>query len=335
MTDLPIRDIRAFTNRFTARDDRLAALSFWGTFAVYFATLAAAVASVGQPLLLVPLVVVNAFAGVRLYVLQHDCGHASLFSTRARNDLAGIVLSPFTLTPYAAMRFNHNIHHQFLGDLEHRESGEIHTMTVREWQVAPWWRRAVYRIYRHPVFLLPAGGVWTYLFAYRWPKNTRRVGVAGVMASNAAVLVWLAAIWTIWNAAGLWVWLATAVVAGCVGVFLVYLQHNFEETYWDRKPELRTVTAALDGSSTLDFGWLFDLATGNIAYHDIHHFNPRIPSYRLRQCHFAMRGRFPMATIRLPQAFASFGLQLWDEEAGRLVSFAAARGSAPAGVPAD
>ncbi|WP_439140345.1 fatty acid desaturase, partial [Roseicyclus sp.] len=131
-----LREIRAFTRDWTGRDDRLAALSFAITFLLYFATFWLAVQLAAFGWLILPLIVINAFLGVRLYVLQHDCGHGSLFSTKWRNDLAGQGLSIFTLTPYRVMQSNHNDHHAHLGNLDERDTTEIFTMTLREWQAA-------------------------------------------------------------------------------------------------------------------------------------------------------------------------------------------------------
>lgn len=325
--------IREFTSAYTTKDNRLASLSYFGTFVVYFLTLWAAIQLAGNWWLAAPLVAVNALSGVRLYVLQHDCGHNSLFSVRWMNDLAGFGLSTFTLTPYRAMQYNHNVHHQHVGDLDERRSGEIHTMTLREWQHAGLAQRLWYRIYRNPLFLIPVGGIFTYVLRYRWPKSTLRVGWTGVMAQNVALALWLWLIWALAGTTGLWVYGATVFVAACVGVFLVYLQHNFEDTYWDRKPEHRLKDAVIQGSSALDLGWWFDLATGNIAYHDLHHDNPRIPSYRLRRCHRDARHVFDLPTIRWPEAIRSFHLKIWDEEADRLVPFPKERPTAA--IPAE
>ena len=316
-----IREIRAFTRDWTARDDRLAAASYFGTFAVYFATLWLAVQAWPNPWLCVPLVVVNAFCGVRLYVLQHDCGHASLFSRKRWNDAAGHGLSVFTLTPYSVMQHNHNAHHSHLGNLEERDTTEIFTMTLREWNEAGFWKRLWYRLYRNPFILIPVGGLFTYCIAYRWPKNTTRVGAAKVLAHNIGLLLWILAIYALAGLPGLTIYAGTVLVAACLGVFLVYLQHNFEDTWWDRKPGLNPARAALQGSSALDLGWWFDLAVANITYHDIHHFNANIPSYRLRRCHRALRQRYDVPTIGWGEALRSFTLKLWDEEAERLVPF--------------
>jgi len=313
--------IRDVTRAYCDRNDVLASLSYFGTFAFYFVSLAAAIAMFDQTALMIGLAVINALAGVRLYVLQHDCGHHSLFSRRWMNDLAGYAASTFTLTPYRVMQFNHNEHHRYLGDLEARRSGEIHTMTLSEWHAAGFWQRLAYRLYRNPVFLIPFGGIFVYAMRYRWPKNTLQVGIAGVLAHDAALVVWIGALWLMAGPPGVIVYAITVFVAACTGVFLVYLQHNFEDTYWDRRPDLRHDRAALQGSSALDLGWWFDLATGNIAYHDIHHFNANIPSYRLRGCHRAIRDEFGLVTINWPEALRSFTLKLWDEEAGRLVAF--------------
>ncbi|MCZ7675559.1 MAG: fatty acid desaturase [Roseovarius sp.] len=137
-----------------------------------------------------------------------------------------------------------------------------------------------------------------------------------------AVAAWVALVWLAFGVAGLVVLGLSAVLAGVIGVFLVYLQHNFEETYWDRKPDLDFRKATLVGSSSLDLGHWWDIGTGNIAYHDLHHFNPAIPSYRLRQCQKSLPDELKSHdVIRWPEAIASFRLKLWDEERQRLVPF--------------
>lgn len=314
--------IREFTRAFTAKSDLLGALSFFATLTVYFAALVIGALNVGNAALVALSIVVLAFASVRLYVLQHDCGHYALFATKPWNDLAGHVISVFSLTPYRVMQYNHNLHHAYLGNLDHRETTEVYTMTLREWQAAPWSRRLWYRLYRNPVLMLGLGGIYAYFIAYRWPHNTRKVGVAGVVAHNFALAVFIAGLWWLLGWPGVAVWAASAVLAGAIGVFLVYLQHNFEDTYWDRKPDLDFRRATLQGSSSLDLGWLWDLGTGNIAYHDLHHFNPGIPSYRLRRCQKDLPDALKCHdVIRWPEALASFRLKLWDEDCQKLVPF--------------
>ena len=260
---------------------------------------------------------------LRLYVLQHDCGHGSLFAKKRHNDLAGHGLSIFTLTPYRVMQSNHNDHHFHLSAIStSANTTEIFSpWTLREWRQAGPWRRLWYRLYRNPLILVPVGGIFTYALAYRWPKNAAKVDPRGTILHNLGLLAWVGLIWWLAGLPGLVIYAGTVFVAGCVGVFLVYLQHNFEDTWWDRKPDLNPARAALQGSSALDLGWWFDLAVANITYHDIHHFNANIPSYRLRACHRALREKYEVQTIGWAEALRSFTLKLWDEEQGRLVPF--------------
>lgn len=320
-------NLRDFTRTYTQKDNRIAAASFFGTFAVYFASLALAIGFRESWAIMLPAGIVHAFASVRLYVLQHDTGHHSLFETRAQNEWAGVALSPFTFAPFEVMKQNHNLHHANVGNLEHRETGEIHTMTLREWQAAGRGRRLAYRLYRSPFVLIPLGALFTYFIRYRWPRNTRRFGVGGVLAHNAMLAVWLGTIWALSGWQGLGVYLAFGFLGGMIGVFLVYLQHNFEDTYWDRRPDLDPQIAALQGSSALDFGHWFDIAVANITCHDLHHFNARIPSYNLRRARYALPPDLAPRRIGFAEAVAALNLKLWDEERGRLVPFPARRGA--------
>ena len=320
----PETSLRAFLKPYTRKSDLRGGLSFFATLAAYAAWLLAGgyLTGGGYWPLALPMIVLMAFATVRLYVLQHDCGHHSLFRTRWMNVAAGYVLSIFSLTPFRVMQYNHNMHHAYLGNLDCRDTTEVHTMTLHEWRAAPWYRRLWYRLYRNPVVMLSLGGIVTYFFTYRWPRNTSRVGAGGVIAHNLVLAGFVALVWATLGVAVVVVLVSSAVVAGVIGVFLVYLQHNFEDTYWDRKPDLDFRKATLQGSSSLDLGWWWDLGTGNIAYHDLHHYNPAIPSYNLRHCQRDLPEHLKSHdVIRWPEALRSFRLKLWDEKAQRLVPF--------------
>lgn len=314
-------DLRAYTRQYAKQDNRIASLSFFGTFAVYFAAFYFATAYADHWYVLIPAGVFFAVAAVRLYVLQHDCGHHSLFETRQQNEWAGHALSPFTFAPFEVMKQNHNLHHAGIGNLEHRETGEIHTMTLREWKAAGFWERLVYRLYRNPFILIPVGSAFTYFIRYRWPKNTTRFGVTGVLLHNLSILALLGIAYVLGGWAAWGVFFGFSFLGGMLGVFLVYLQHNFEDTYWDRRPDLNPQVAALQGSSCLDFGHWFDIAVACITLHDIHHYNARIPSYRLRACHYNLPQEFQLRRIKFPEAVAALRLKLWDEDSRRLVPF--------------
>lgn len=314
-------NLRDYTRQYCERDNGIASLSYFGTFAVYFTSLYCAISYVHLWYVLAPMGGIHAFSAVRLYVLQHDCGHHSLFESRAQNQLAGHVLSPFTFAPFEVMKRNHNLHHANIGNLEHRETGEINTMTLREWDGAGLWQRFVYRLYRNPFILVPLGALFTYFIRYRWPKNTIRFGVMGVLLHNVVITGYIFGLYWLFGWIGVLVWLGASILAGMIGVFLVYLQHNFEDTYWDRRPDLDPQIAAIQGSSALDFGAWFDMAVACITLHDIHHFNSRIPSYRLRACHYNLPDNWAPRRIKFPEAVAALNLKLWDEDRNRLVPF--------------
>ena len=329
-------DLRDYTRQFAVRDNKRAMISFGTTFAVYFGALTLAIAYAHIWYILVPFGLISGLAAVRLYVLQHDTGHHSLFETRLQNEIAGNLLSPFTFAPFEVMKQNHNLHHASIGNLDHRETGEINTMTVREWHAAPWRKRLFYRLYRNPFILIPLGSLFTYFIRYRWPKNTTRFGIVGVLLHNLAVAGFVGLIYWLSGWTGVLVWFVFSAIGGMFGVFLVYLQHNFEDTYWDRRPGLDPQVAALKGSSALDFGEWFDIMVACITLHDIHHFNARIPSYRLRECHYGLPPQYAPRRIKFGEAVAALNLKLWDEERERLVPFpkAAQNPSTPGPRPA-
>ncbi|HGG05447.1 MAG TPA: fatty acid desaturase [Aliiroseovarius sp.] len=314
-------NLRDATRQYALRSNFLASLSFFGNFAVYFLALFLGIRYFETWSVSVLAVLLLALAAVRLYVLQHDTGHLTLFRTRRQNEWAGYALSTFTFTPFRAMQYNHNLHHAYIGNLDARDKGEINTMTLREWQAASPGQRLFYRLYRNPVLLIGVGSVWTYFFRYRWPKNTLKVGVAGVLIHDAFVIGYITFLYWQFGWPGVVVLLGGTALGGMLGVFLVYLQHNFEDTYWDRKPDLDFRRACLQGASCVNFGWLFDEAVANITKHDIHHYAAAIPSYRLRQAHRELEGEFGFRNIGLREALRSFRLKLWDEDAGRLVPF--------------
>ena len=328
-----MQNIREYTRLYAVKNDAMGGLSLSASLGAYGAALCIGALHAATLWISVPMVVILAFASVRLYVLQHDCGHYSLFRTKWVNAAAGYVLSIFSLTPFRVMQYNHNLHHAYLGNLDHRETTEVYTMTKREWEEAGIWTKTWYRAYRNPVLMLGLGGLYAYFIAYRWPKNTRKVGIWGVIAHNLLVAAYVALVYLAFGAPGLVVLGTSAVLAGAIGVFLVYLQHNFEDTYWDRKPDLDFRKATLEGSSSLDLGHWWDVGTGNIAYHDLHHFNPSIPSFMLRKCQKNLPQHLRSHDeIRWPEAIASFRLKLWDEESAKLVPFpkAGAQGAVPA-----
>ncbi|HSM51092.1 MAG TPA: fatty acid desaturase, partial [Thermoanaerobaculia bacterium] len=231
------------------------------------------------------LAVPTAFFFVRLFIIQHDCGHGSFFPSRRANNLLGGLLGVVTLFPYGYWRRTHAIHHANVGNLDERELGDIHTLTVAEYRALPAWRRLAYRAYRHPLVLFGIGPAYQFLIKHRFPWDIPfawKREWRSVVGTNAALLaVFAIATMTIGGKALLLVHLPVVLLAGAVGVWLFYVQHQFEETYWDRADSWDSYRAGVHGSSFYDLPPLLHWLTGNIGYHHIHHLASQIPSYRL------------------------------------------------------
>ena len=330
MATAPASDfnLRAHTRAYCEKDNRLAALSYFGTFAVYFASLFLAITNVHLWWILAPMVLVHSLSAVRLYVLQHDTGHHSLFATRAQNELAGHVLSPFTFAPFEVMKQNHNLHHANIGNLDHRETGEIHTMTLREWHAAGMWQRLFYRLYRNPVVLFGLGPSYLFFVQNRVPlglmAQTRYW--LSAMGTNLTILAALAVIFYFGGIMPiLLIFVPSTLLAATAGMWLFYVQHQFETTHWEENEAWDLHDAAFHGSSHYILPRPLQWLSANIGIHHVHHLYSRIPFYRLPEVlrdHVALAEGNRM-TIR--ESLANARLHLWDEKSKRLLSFAQAR----------
>ncbi|MDD2877466.1 MAG: fatty acid desaturase [Acidiphilium sp.] len=262
---------------------------------------------------------------LRLFMFQHDCGHGSFFSRRWANDAVGLMLGVLTLTPYTTWRAAHAVHHATTGNLDRRGIGDVTTLTVPEYRALPRWRRLQYRLYRHPAVLFGLGPVWLFLISNRIPPGDPRrrwrdwLSVLGTNAALAALLVVL--ILTLGPAAVLLGWLPAMVLAATIGVWLFYIQHQFEDTYWEARPQWDFQTAALRGASFYDLPRVLHWMTGNIGFHHIHHLSSRIPNYRLRACHEANAAFQAAPRLTLWASLKCARLALWDTERRKLVPF--------------
>ncbi|MDH3223210.1 MAG: fatty acid desaturase [Gemmatimonadota bacterium] len=262
---------------------------------------------------------------VRLFMIQHDCGHGSFFRSRRLSSVVGHAIGTLTLLPYEYWRRTHALHHAHAGDLEHRGFGDVETLTVEEYLGRSKKERLAYRIYRNPLVLFGVGALWHFVLKQRlplniprgWTREWRSVWITN-FALAASVLVMVALV-------GLPRFLlvhAPVVAVTCsVGVWLFYVQHQFEDTYWERPPEWDFFDAALEGSSHLvlprPLAWL----TAHIGLHHIHHLNPRIPNYRLQACQDDLPVLEAANKISIRGSWAVTRLHLWDGEARRLISF--------------
>jgi acyl-lipid omega-6 desaturase (Delta-12 desaturase) len=262
---------------------------------------------------------------VRLFMIQHDCGHGSLFRHRLLNDWLGRVIGVVTLTPYDFWRRAHGIHHATSGNLDRRGIGDVDVLTVREYLALSRWRRLGYRLYRNPIIMFGIGPLYLFILRHRLPFGLMREGWMpwiSTMATNGAVaLVVAAMMWWIGVVPFLLVHLPIAFFGGVIGVWLFYVQHQFEHTVWSENQNWSFADAALYGSSHYDLPVVLRWFTANIGLHHIHHLCSRIPFYRLP---LALR-RNPqlsdVSRLTLVQSLACVRLVLWDETAHRLITF--------------
>jgi omega-6 fatty acid desaturase (delta-12 desaturase) len=277
--------------------------------------------------LTVPLAVLAAGLLVRVFIIMHDCAHGSFLGSRRLNDAVGFTCGALAWTPYFRWRWEHARHHATSGNLENRGIGDIWTMTVAEYRQASPLRRLGYRLVRNPFFLFGVGPFWLMLMKERLPRDlpnarARRsvwwtnLFIAGMVALGVMVFGWFDYLVLQFIIIG---------VAGAAGIWLFYIQHQFEDAYWVADEDWDFTDAALRGSSFYQLPRVLQWFSGNIGFHHIHHLSPRIPNYRLAHCH-ASTGSFrdfPVMTFR--GSLRTLSLRLWDESAERMVGYDQAR----------
>ena len=275
---------------------------------------------------------------LRLFMIQHDCGHGTFFSRRLANDWVGRAIGVLTLTPYDFWRRTHAIHHASAGNLDRRGIGDINTLTVREYGALSRRRRLTYRLYRHPLVMFGIGPAYLFLLQHRLPVGLMRNGWqpwVSTMATNLAIALIVAAlVWLIGIKAFLLVHLPIALLAAAAGVWLFYVQHQFEHTAWQRNGAWSLHEAALHGSSHYDLPALLRWFTANIGIHHVHHLCSRIPYYRLPVVLHDHPELRDLGRLTLRESLRCVRLALWDEEQNRLVSFREAVGNSMPRRPA-
>jgi len=268
---------------------------------------------------------VQAGLTIRLFVIHHDCGHGSYFKSRRLNDLVGFVFGAVTLTPYRSWQWSHAWHHATSGNLDRRGHGDVLTLTVAEYQRLTPMRRLGYRIFRSPVVLFGVIPSFLFVIAYRFPNTRRRSGAegwSGVLPTN----LFLAAVVT-----GLCWWLGwreflmlvapVVLISTTAGVWLFYVQHQFEDSYWQEGDAWDRTSACLRGSSYYALPRVLEWFTANIGFHHIHHLDSRIPNYRLKECYRNEPVMQKVQRLTIRQSFCCIFSKLWDEQQQRMVGF--------------
>ena len=258
----------------------------------------------------------------RLFIIFHDCGHGSFFASRRANDTVGFILGLFNFTPYYFWRHEHAVHHASSGDLDRRGHGDIWMMSVTEYETASTWKQIVYRLYRNPIILFGIGPIFLFLILHRIPiKYVRRRETFSILYTNLALIiaaVVMSLLIGFQNFAILQ--LSILFVTSTLGVWLFYVQHQYEGVYWQRHDEWDYATAALEGSSFYRLPKVLQWFTGNIGFHHIHHLSPRIPNYNLERCHNE-NPLFQIEPVTLRQSLGSLRYRFWDEANNRLIGY--------------
>lgn len=282
--------------------------------------------------LTVPLAVLAGAVLVRAFIIFHDCGHGSFFKSGTANHILGAVTGFLTFTPFYHWRWEHAIHHSSSGDLDRRGTGDVWTLTVQEYLESSRWRRFAYRLARNPVVLFVIAPLFLFLIQQRVPSlkapARERYSVYWTNLAIGSVAAGMIALFGL--KAYLIIQLIVLVTAGAAGVWLFYVQHQFEGVYWERTEEWDYAEAALKGSSFYKLPRILQWFSGNIGFHHIHHLSPRIPNYHLEKCHRAEPLFQTVKPVTFFSSFKSLTFRLWDERGRKLVSFRGLRKRFPA-----
>ena len=270
----------------------------------------------------IPLAMLAGAFLVRIFIIFHDCGHGSFFKSRRANDVLGSIAGALTFTPYYQWRWEHAIHHGTAGRLDRRGKGDVWTMTVQEYLESSRWKRFGYRIVRNPIVLLLIAPLVLFLVIQRIPSTEGRRERHSVWWMNLAVVCVVAAMsWIYGLKAYLLIQLVVTMVAGAGGVWMFYVQHQFEDVYWERGDNWDYTAAALQGSSFYKLPGILQWFSGNIGFHHVHHLSPRIPNYNLQKCHDADPLFRQVKAITLGASLKTLALRLWDEKSKKLIGY--------------
>jgi acyl-lipid omega-6 desaturase (Delta-12 desaturase) len=260
---------------------------------------------------------------VRIFIIFHDCGHGSFFRSKLLSKIIGIITGLFVFTPYNKWHHEHKIHHQTVGNLDKRGTGDVKTLTVTEYLKLSKWRRLAYRIYRNPIFLFGIAPILIFTILQRFTKKdmTFKEKVSVHLSTLAILAIILLMILTIGWKAYLLIQVPILYIATAIGVWLFYIQHQFRDVLWTKTETWDYKTTALEGSSMLKLPWILNWFSGNIGYHHIHHLSPLIPNYNLKKYYRENPVLQQVKPITFLTSFISLHLRLWDEKRQVLIKF--------------
>jgi acyl-lipid omega-6 desaturase (Delta-12 desaturase) len=266
---------------------------------------------------------------VRTYIMFHDCVHGSLLSSKRANTWLGSALGLLVFTPFGRWRYEHLVHHATASDLDRRFVGDVPMLTVDEYRAKPLYFRIGYRFYRNPFVMFGLGSIYSTIIMQRFQNHLARNRMRrSIWGTNVALVVMVATLCFAfgWQAV-IFVELPIVILAGGFGIWLFYVQHQFDDTYWERTEAWDYTDAALRGSSHLALPRVLQFFSGNIGFHHVHHLNPKIPNYRLQQAHEEQASFRAVPSLSTTDALRATRLKLWDENGQRMVTWKQARAS--------
>ncbi|HDR7589285.1 fatty acid desaturase [Bacillus mycoides] len=278
--------------------------------------------SVSYWLALVPAVLAAGFM-TRIFIIFHDCTHHSFFKSRRVNRIVGTCMGVLTLFPFDQWGHEHSVHHATSGNLDKRGTGDIWTLTVNEYLAAPFRLRLAYRLYRNPLVMFGLGPIYVFLLKNRFNrKGARKKERMNTYLTNVLIVALVGLLcWTLGWQSFLLVHGSIFLIAGSIGIWLFYVQHTFEDSYFEEDKEWEYVKAAVEGSSFYKLPKILQFLTGNIGFHHVHHLSPRVPNYKLEEAHNNTLPLKNVPTITLATSLRSLRFRLWDEQNNNFVSF--------------
>lgn len=273
--------------------------------------------------LTIPILIMISGFMVRTFILFHDCCHQSFFKSRLANEILGTITGVITLVPYHQWKRSHSVHHATSSNLDKRGTGDMWLLTVNEYANSPLWRRIFYRIYRNPLVTFVVGPIAVFLIKYRFngrgAKRKERINTYVTNVSIAALYALLC--WAIGWQAFVMIQGPIIFLSGLLGIWLFYVQHQFEDSYFENEAQWSYVQAAVEGSSYYKLPKLLQWITGNIGFHHVHHLSPRVPNYNLEKAHHAIPPLQRATTITIGTSLKSLRYRLWDENSKTFVSY--------------
>ncbi|MCK4750360.1 MAG: fatty acid desaturase [Bacteroidales bacterium] len=260
---------------------------------------------------------------VRMFIIFHDCGHGSFFRSKKTNKIVGTILGSLVFTPYDRWHIDHAIHHKTVGNLDKRGFGDVWTLTVEEYQELSRGKKFIYRLYRHPVMLFGIGPFFLFVIWFRFTKKGMNTSERNsVYITDLILLVFVTGMILLmgWKAF-LIIQLPVIYLGTSAGVWLFYVQHQFEDVIWSREDSWDYQKMAMEGSSFMKFPRILQWFSGNIGYHHIHHLSSKIPNYNLEKCHKENEMFAGIRPVTFLPSLRTMNLRLWDEKVGRLITF--------------